>query len=201
MKQFLVIACGILLLQNFGMAQFSWKSPGYKAEAYRKVMVLAKFSDELNKRLIEDAMVKLLNEKGIIAIPAYSNIVDSDISSEKAFMIKADALEIDGLIVYTIKGTNTEYKNTPSVNMNLGLPVKLGIFRGFLGTNVPVAGGTKSVTIVNAKASFYNRSSKSMQWSLPLSGKLKKGADKLADSFALLTLNAMLKDQLFLLKQ
>ena len=160
-------------------------------------MVLAKTSDALAKRQIEDATVKLLIEKGIAAIPAYSNIVEADIASEETFVAKAETLELDGLIVYTITGNNTEYKNTLSVNASVGVPVRLGIFGGFIGTSVPIAGGAKSVSIVNANASFYNRSSNAIQWSTPLSGKLKNGADKLAASFAKTTVSAMLKDGLF----
>jgi len=194
-KNSLLVVC-VLFMQTV-IGQSSWKSPEYKAEVYRKVMVLAKTTDELIKRQIEDATVKLLNEKGIEGIPAYSNIVDADSSNEEVFIAKADALGVDALLVYNVISNDTQYKNTPSVNASLGVPVRVGIFGGFLGTNVPIAGGAKTVKTVKAKASFYNRSSKSMQWSFPLSGKLKNDNAKLANSFAKNTVNAMIKDNLF----
>jgi len=197
-KQLIVALCSILLLQTIGVAQSSWKSPDYKPDVYNKVMVLAKFSDDLVKRQIEDMTVKLLIEKGMVALPAYANIVEADLISEDTFVAKAESLEVDALIVYTITGNNTAYQNTPSVHMNVGIPVRLGIFGGFLGTNVPIAGGAKSVTIVNANAAFYNKSSRSMQWSHPLTGKLKNGPDKLSASFAKTTINALIKDQVFI---
>lgn len=197
MKHCLVIFCITLLISSFGIAQSSWKSPDYKATTYRKVMVLAKTTDELAKRQIEDASVKLLAEKGITAIPSYSNVTAADIASEDAFMVKADSLQVDALVVYTLKGQGTQYKTTPSVNVSAGIPVRVGIFGGFLGGSIPIAGGAKAVNVVNAAATFYNRASKSMQWSYPLSGKLKSGTEKLANSFAKSTINAMIKDQLF----
>jgi hypothetical protein len=62
---------------------------------------------------------------------------------------------------------------------------------------VPIAGGAKTVNTINATANFYNRSSKSLQWSFALSAKLKNDNSKLANSFASSTVNAMLKDNLF----
>ena len=198
MKHFFLPLCVIFLMQYAVSAQSSWKSPDYKQQAYRKVMVRAKFSDELQKRKIEDATVKLLQDNGIAAIPSYSNLTDQDLLSLENFMAKADALEIDALVVYAITGENTEYKNTPNLNMNVGIPVHLGIFRGALGTNLPIAGGTKTIKTITANANFFNRTSKDLQWSFPLKVKVKGDMDQLASSFAKTTINAMIKDQLFL---
>jgi hypothetical protein len=197
MKKCILSLLSIFLLQTIVFAQSSWKSPEYKPEVFRKVMVLAKTSDELKRRQIEDATVKLLIEKGITTIPSYPSITEADIASEETFIIKADALEVDALLVYKITGTNSEYKNAPSVNASIGIPVRMGIFGGFLGTSVPIAGGAKTVNTINATANFYNRSSKSLQWSFALSAKLKKDNSKLANNFALSTVNAMEKDNLF----
>lgn len=198
MKHVTLVFLSIFLILSICSAQSSWKSPEYKAEKYRKLIVLAKISDDLAKRQVEDATVKLLAAKGITAIPAYSNITAEDLASEEALINKADSLQADALIVYTITGQNTDFKNSPSVNMNVGVPVRVGIFRGFLGTNVPITGGAKKVNPVNANASFYNRSSKDKQWSHPLSGKLKSGTDKLATSFAKTTVNALFRDAIFI---
>lgn len=188
----------MLLLGTTAFAQASWKLPEYKPEAYRKVMVLAKFSDELARRQMEDELVALLNTNGIKAIPSYSNVTEADLASEQAFMTRMDSLAVDGLIAYTIKGTDTKYKNTPSVGVSVGIPVRVGMFGGYLGTHVPLAGGAKTEQSVNLNVSFYNRSSKSMQWSLPLSGKLKNETSRLAESFAKTTYKAMKEDKLFL---
>ena len=198
MKNIILLFCAIVFLQQTVSAQSTWKSPDYKAEAYRKVIVMAKISDGLAKRQLEDATVKMLGDKGIAAIPAYSNITDADLASEDAFMKKADSLQADALIVFTITGTGTQYKNTPSVDAYVGVPVRMGIFRGSIGSNVPLAGGARAISIINATAGFYNRSSKDMQWSCPVSGKANKGTDKLASGFAKTTVNALMKDKIFI---
>lgn len=199
MNKYSLLLFSFFLIQTVVFAQSSWKSPQYKPEAYRKVIVLAKTSNELAKRQIEDAAVKVLKEKGIEAIPAYATITAADLVSEQALIDKADGLGVDALLVYTVTGNNSQYKNKPSVNASLGVPVRVGIFRGFLGGNVPLAGGSKTVKTVQITASFYNRTSKLIQWSFPLSGVLKNDTNKLANSFAKSTVNAMIKDKLFLL--
>ncbi len=198
MRIVIVYICWLMMVPSISTSQSTWKSPGYKAEAYRKVMVMAKVSDDHARRRLEDATVKLLNEKGITAIPAYSNITEADLAAEDVFMQKADVLEVDAVVVYTVTGSGTEYKNTPSVNAYVGVPVRIGIFRASIGGNVPLAGGAKTVMVVNAVAGFYNRSSKDLLWSVPLSGKLKKDTGKLATDFAKTTVNALLKDNIFL---
>lgn len=196
MKNTVLFLISFLIIQTNTFAQNSWKSPEYKVETYRKVVVLSKTTDELTNRQVEDATVKFMKEKGIDAIPAYSYFTETDLVTEEAFLAKADILEIDALLVYNYVSSNTEYKNAPSVDASIGVPVRLGIFTGFLGTNVPIAGGAKVVETINATATFYNRSSKSMQWSIPLSGKLQSD-NKLSSTFAKKTVNAMIKDDLF----
>ena len=42
------------------IGQSSWKSPDYKPEVYRNVLVHAKIADELVRRQVEDALEDLL---------------------------------------------------------------------------------------------------------------------------------------------
>jgi hypothetical protein len=90
----------------------------YKSEAYQKVFGLAKISDDLSKRELEDATVKIMNKKGINAIPTDSNILDNNLARDENFKQKTDTLRVDVLLVYTITGNNTQYQNTPSVKHN-----------------------------------------------------------------------------------
>lgn len=172
----------ILFLSSLtqGFAQSSWQSSDYRKENYRKVVVLVKTSNPGAKRLLEDQTVAELQANGIQAIPAYSNITERDLASENAFIAKADQLEADALLVYNFDPLTSEYKNSPSVNANLGIPVRVGIFRGFLGTNVPIAGGPKQVQKFSGSVSFYNRQSTDMQWNLGIGGKIGSDRAKLA---------------------
>ncbi len=91
----------------------------------------------------------------------------------------------------------SENKNGPSVNVNLGIPVKVGIFRGFLGTNVPIAGGPKQVQKFSGSVSFYNRQSTDMHWNLGIGGKIGSDATKQARSVAKKAVKAALRYGIF----
>lgn len=181
--------------QVFG--QSSWKSPDYQKEDYRKVIVLAKTSDPGIKRSLEDQTVSELQANGVMAIPAYSNFSEADLVSEETFMVKANQLEADGLLVYTFNGSTTEYKNGPSLDASIGVPVSVGIFRGFLGTSVPLAGGPKQVEKFSGSVLFYNRNGKDMQWSLGIGGKIGGDSIKQAKSVAKNTVKSAMKDGIF----
>jgi hypothetical protein len=200
----LVYSCSLLLLSVFVffsagqvLAQSSWKSPSYQKEPYRKVIVLAKTSNPGAKRSLEDQTVAQLQANGVAAIPAYSNFTEADLVSEETFLVKANALEADGLLVYTFNSNTTEYKNTPQVNASVGIPVRVGIFSGFLGTNVPIAGGAKQIEKFSGSVLFYNRQSPDMQWSLNISGKIGSDSAKQAKSVASSTVKAAVRDGIF----
>jgi len=187
-----------LLLTSCGAQKSSsWKSPDYKKDTYRKVMVLAQTTDKMAQRQLEEATVKLLKSKGVEAIPSYNTVEAKDLKTESAFIEKANTLKVDALIVFEFGKVKSEYKKKPSIDANVGVPVKLGIFRGFLGTRVPIAGGSTKVETVNGQAIFYNRNSLAMQWSQSLTGNLKNGTQNLANSFANKTVNKMFEDQIF----
>jgi hypothetical protein len=193
----IVVTLSFLGLSHQILAQSSWKSPTYQKEAYRKVIVLAKTTNPGAKRMLEDETVAELLSNGIQAIPAYSNITEQDLASEDKFIAKADQLEADALLVYSFNPLTSEYKNSPSVNANLGVPVRVGIFRGFLGTNVPIAGGPKQIQKFSGSISFYNRQSTDMQWSLNIGGKIGSDATKQARSVAKNAVKAAFRDGIF----
>lgn len=179
---------------NQALGQSSWKSPNYQKEDYRKIIVLAKTSNPGAKRLLEDQTVAELQAVGIQAIPAYSSITENDLATEDSFIAKANQLEADALLVYNFDPLTSEYKNSPSVNANLGIPVRVGIFRGFLGTNVPIAGGPKQVQKFSGSVSFYNRQSSDMQWNLGIGGKIGSDRAKLARNISKNVVKTALKE-------
>jgi hypothetical protein len=178
-------------------AQTSWKSSDYKPEPYRKVMVYAKVSDVAARKQLEDFSVKFLTDKGIIAIPAYANIRKTEGMTREAFLVIADSLQVDALLVYSVNGAERQVENTPTVSVGVGV----GMYGGYAGASVPIAGGAKMVTVVKLTVDFYNRASKDEQWSMQLSGKLDNGTDKLAYTFAKATVKAMVKDGMFVAKK
>ena len=196
MKHLFIAFCLVVFLVP-AIAQNTWKSSDYKAESYRKVMVYAKVSDAVARHQLEDNTVKLLTDKGIVAITAYANVKQARVASREAFLAIADSLQVDALLVYSVNGTEKRAQNTPTLSVGVGL----GMYGGYAGASVPIAGGMKMVTDVKLSVDFYNRASRDEQWAWQLSGTLNGGTDKLAYTFAKATVKAMLKDGLFITKK
>ena len=197
MKQLLITFSLIFLMLPVTRAQSTWKSPDYKPEPYRRVMVLAKITDVVARKQLEDFTVKLLTDKGIVAIPAYANVKKTDGVSREAFLVIADSLQVDALVVYSVNGAEKRAQNTPTVSVGVGV----GMYGGYAGASVPISGGTKMVTVVKLSVYFYNRASTDEQWAQQLSGTLEDGTDKLAYTFAKSTVKAMIRDGMFVSKK
>jgi hypothetical protein len=197
MNHILIAFCLIVLMQPATVAQTSWKSSDYTPEPYRKVMVLARVSDVAARKQLEDFTVKLLNDKGIVAIAAYSNIKQANVASREAFLVIADSLKVDALLVYSVNGAEKVVEHTPTVSVGVGV----GMYGGYAGASVPIAGGAKIVALVKMSVYFYNRASLDEQWAQQLSGTLDGDTDKLAYTFAKTTVKAMMKDGLFVKKK
>jgi hypothetical protein len=196
-KKILIAFCSIALMQSPTGAQ-TWKSPDYKPEPYRKVMVLAKVTETAAKRQLEDFSVKYLKDKGIDAIPAYSNVNAANVKSREAFLAIADSLQVDALLVYEVNGAEqrAEVKSTVSVGVGVG-----GMYGGYAGASVPIAVNTKKVMDVKLSVYFYNRASTDEQWANQLSGTVDGPTDKLANTFAKTTVKAMFQDGMFVTKK
>ena len=197
MKRVLIAFCLIALVLPSVKAQNTWKASDYKPEPYRKVMVLAKVSDPVARKQLEDFTVKFLKDKGVVAIPAYSNVKKTDGVTREEFLATADSLQVDALLVYSVNGASerTEAKSTVSVG------VGVGGYYGYAGASVPITAKTKTVTDVKMSVYFYNRASVDEQWAEQLSGTLEGSTDELAYSFAKTTVKAMMKDGLFITKK
>lgn len=198
MKHFLTTIFIIALILQAATAQTPWKSADYKAEPYRKVMVLAKVTDQSARHQLEDYTVKFLGDKGIVAIPAYSNVKLKEGLTREAFLVIADSLQVDALLVYSVNGAEKHAETTSTVSVGVGVG---GMYGGYAGASVPISGGTKVVTAVKLSVDFYNRASVDEQWANQLSGTFDKKTDELAYTFAKSTVKAMFKDGLFVVKK
>ena len=112
MKHVMIAFYLIVVMLSATRAQSTWKASDYKPVPYRKVMVLAKISDIAARKQLEDFTVKFLNDKGIVAIPAYSIFKMTNVASREAFLVIADSLQVDALLVYSVNGALTFTKST-----------------------------------------------------------------------------------------
>jgi hypothetical protein len=197
MKNLLITFCLIVLIYPVSLAQKNWKASDYKPEPYRKVMILAKVLDTQAKKQLEDYTAKFLKDKGIVAIPAYSNVTKTDGVSREAFLKIADSLQVDALLVYEVNGAQKHTEVTSTVSVGVGV----GGYGGYAATSVPISANTKQVTVVKMSVYFYNRASVDEQWAKELSGSTADGTDKLAFTFAKATVKDMINDGLFVKKK
>jgi hypothetical protein len=104
---------------------------------------------------------------------------------------------VDALLVYEVNGAQKVVESSPTISVGVGV----GMYGGYAGASVPIAGGTKIATQVKLSVYFYNRASTDEQWAEELSGTLSNGTDELAYTFAKTTVKAMIKDGLFIMKK
>ncbi len=158
----------------------SWVSPEYSKPNYRKVAVLAKISDKEIQQMVEDNAVLALREKGITAITSYLNFKEADLASTEALIAKADQLQVDAVIVFSVLREDSKIQNTPTLSAGVAIPVRIGFFTAYLGGNVPLAGGPKFVDVLQLKSEFYNRNSETPHWTTTYEFKLKNNYEAIA---------------------
>lgn len=181
----------IFLMLFVGIAVFSAVS-GYSQKA-AKVMILAKLDNAAHKKNMENIMASRVKTTGAEVLTAHATLTEGDMASEEAFKAKLTELGVEGLIVFSDGTLRNEYKNKPSVNAGLGVPVKIGIFRGYIGGNVPLAGGAKQQSKVTLHVYYFDKFYEGMRWDDVLKGNLDNGSEALAQKFADATLKQLTK--------
>ena len=171
----------------------SWVSPEYTKSDYRKVAVLAKISDKKIQQMVEDNAVLELRAKGINAITSYLNFKEEDLSSHDAVITKADQLQVDAVVVFSVKREDTKVQNTPTLSAGVGIPIRIGFIHTYIGGSVPLAGGPKLVDVLQLKSEFYNRNSDAPHWNTTYEFKLKNNYEAVAKGWTSKTVAAILK--------
>jgi hypothetical protein len=171
----------------------SWVSPEYSKPEYRKVAVLAKISDKEIKQMVEDNAVLALREKGINAITSYLNFKETDMASNETLLARADQLQVDAVVVFSVLREDTKVQNTPTLSAGVAIPVRIGFFTAYLGGNVPLAGGPKLLDVLQLKSEFYNRNSDVSHWNTTYEFKLKNNYEAIAKGWTSRTVAAILK--------
>jgi len=175
----------------------TWTAPDLQPTTYKKVVVLAKFTDDSALRILEDTIVKGLKDRTIEAVQAYLVLTPADLASDEAIEAKALELGADAGLVFTVTGENTEVKSGSHVSASVGVPVHVGPFGVFLGTSVPLGGGPSTVKKVGVKAQFFAKDAKGPLWIGTYTTDLKGGTERAAKDVASLVLKALKKAGLF----
>lgn len=169
----------------------SWVSPEYVKPEYRKVAVLAKISDKEIKQMVEDNAVLTLREKGVNAITSYLNFKEADLASTETLIARADQLQVDAVVVFSVLREDSKIQNTPTLSAGVAIPVRIGFFTAYLGGNVPLAGGPKFVDVFQLQSEFYNRNSETPHWITTYEFKLKNNYEAIAKGWTTRTVAAL----------
>lgn len=175
----------------------TWADAGLEPRRFEKVLVLAKFSEDGARRILEDEVVKGLAGRGVVAVQAYKVLEAADLEGSEAIRAKAAQLGIDAGIVFTVTGEESKVKSGPSVNAHVGVPARVGPFSMFLGTNVPLGGGTSTVKQIKLTAKFYGDPEGDAVWIGNYASDLSAGPEKEAGQLGSLALKQLGKARLF----
>jgi len=164
----------------------TWAAPDLQPASYAKVIVLAKISDDVARRILEDAVVKGLADRGVTAVAGYQVLQPADLASAETAVTKARELGADAGIVFKVTDTKTSAPSSSNVHasVGIGVPVHAGPFSLFVGTSVPLGGGGAPVTTVGAKAEFFSEGTGGPRWAATFSTNLANGADGAAQDVA-----------------
>lgn len=172
----------------------SWVSPEYAKPNYRNVAVLAKISDKEIQQMVEDNAVLALREKGITAITSYLNFKEADLASTEALIAKADQLQVDAVVVFSVLREDSKIQNSPTLSAGLAIPVRIGFIHTYIGGSVPLAGGPKFVDVLQLKSEFYNRASETPHWTTTYEFKLKNNYEAIAKGWTTRTVASLFRN-------
>lgn len=175
----------------------TWTAPDLQPGNYQKVAVLARFTDDVARRILEEEVVKGLKKRGIEAVAAYQVFTPEDLANDEAVEARAEALGVDAGLVFTVTGEDTQVKSSPGVHASVGVPVRAGPFSLFVGTSVPLGGGTSTITTIGLKSEFLTTGSEGPIWIATYTTDLKGGNEKTARKLASEALKQMKKADLF----
>lgn len=163
----------------------------------KKLLVLAKIHENAYRYLMEDDMANALNAKGVNAMASYPNISEDDAKDTSKLIAKAELLEVDALIAFKIIDVEKEFRNTPAVTAHVGVPVRIGFLHTYIGTNVPISGGSvKEQKVITVSVALYTNKSGNPSWTKIIKAKVKDDVELTVKSIVKETLKGLAKDKI-----
>jgi len=175
----------------------TWAAPDLQPRTYGKVAVVAKISDDIARRTLEDAVVKGLIDRGISAVASYQTFTAADLASPEAVEAKAKELGVDAGLIFSVTGKDAKVNSGPTVHASVGVPVRAGPFSMFLGTSVPLGGGTAVVPVATVKSEFFSAGNEDALWIASYTTDLRNGNERAAEEIASHALKQIKKAHLF----
>lgn len=165
--------------------------------AIKKMLVLAKISENAYRYLMEDEMARAIAEKGVNAIASYPNISEEEAKDTSKLIEKAEKLEVDALIAFKIIDVDKEFRNTPVVSAQVGIPIRIGFLHTYIGTNVPLAGGRlKEQKVITVSVALYTNKSGNPSWTKIIKTKVKDDMEQSVRNIVKDTLKGLAKSKI-----
>lgn len=195
MRRSLVLACLLALaLPASAKTKYTgaWTAPDVEPAAYGKIVVYAKLQDESVRRVMEDAAVRGLKERGCGAVPAYQVLVPEDFASRDTVVAKLKAIGADAALVFVVAEQGVKSKPSPTLSIGIGVmsgPVGVGV-----GGSVPIGGsGNSSYMVFGIRSEFHTMGADGPRWIGNYTTDLLSGGATAAEEVADLTVKNMKK--------
>lgn len=158
-----LIALAIVLLAPLGLEAADPAPPAAESAAAeaaapapaRKVLVVARVSQEDRRRALEGQTASELKERGVETLLGSDVLADADFVSEEAIRKKVESLGVDGVIGFAVLGVQDTVKQT-SASLSIGFGGYGGGGMGmFVGGTVPLGGSTTIVHNVQVRGRYF----------------------------------------------
>ena len=172
----------------------SWKEPGkvVNIEKLNKVLVVALFKNETNRREAEDEMANYLQGKGIAS---YNYLNDSfDPKNADALRDKIRAAGFDGAVTMRLIDVDKEKVYTPG---NTSYPIYNRNFSGYYSRNWPsysTPGYYSTTKIFTVETNIYSIKEDKIIWTGLTKTTDPEGVDKMMKEIVKVVYNKMLKE-------
>lgn len=172
----------------------SWKTPGKEIniEKLNKVLVVALFKNETNRREAEDEMANYLQGKGIAS---YNYLTDSfDPKNADALRDKIKAADFDGAVTMRLIDVDKEKVYTPG---NTSFPIYNRNFSGYYSRNwisYSTPGYYSTTKIFTVETNIYSIKEDKIIWTGLTKTTDPEGVDKMMKEIVKVVYNKMLKE-------
>lgn len=162
----------------------------------RKVLVVAKIQEEVQRRELEKATAAELQKRGVEPTLGSDVLTAADFESLDTIRKKVESLGVDGVLGFAVLGIDESVK-TSSMSIGFGVGGYGGGGMGmFVGGSVPIGGSTTVVRKVRLRARYFARPFQDPAWEKVYNEKLQDDTSWLRDYVANASVTALKKKKL-----
>jgi hypothetical protein len=161
MATVLLAACGTVT-----KIPTTWRNPDYQGGSLQKIFVIGVAERDANRRLFEDGFAAVLFERGVVALPSYGRLPQSERLTEEQVRGAIAGDDYDGVIVTRLLGVEEETEYVPPRTYTV--PRHYHGYYGYYGTAWDVVhepGYSMTRTIMRLETNLYQAGTGELIWS------------------------------------